>query len=856
MNIAGHRVGIGPRVAGPEMRFKDRTSMAIYHFHAKMVHRAKGQSTVAAAAYRSGSRLVEESTGITHDYINKPGVDHTEILAPEGAPAWVFDRHTLWNTVEASEKRKDAQVAREIEVGLPIELKDKEQVALLRDFVNREFVAKGMVADIGVHRDNPNNPHSHILLTTRDLTPEGFGPKNRSWNATSQLLQWRRGWADVTNEHLIEAGLGVRIDHRSYREQNLGLTPGVKIGVGKERQQIPDLPGFLADRVAEQQRIMAANGKEIIADPAIALKALSHSNATFSHQDIARFLNTHTQDSEQFQTAYLKVTTSSELVQLGTDDLGRQRFTTREMFNLERSLLEKSDTLSNRADHGVDSSVRTRILAKHSLSPEQQRAALDITGKGDLKSLAGVAGSGKSTTLKALREIWEKEGYTVKGAALAGIAVDNLQQAAGIKSRTLASYELAWNGGHDPLTKRDILVIDEAGMLGTRQLEHVLRVAEKAHAKVLLVGDAEQLQAIEAGAAFRGITSTHGVSNLTEVRRQKLEWQRTATQHLSSANTIDALSAYQKHNNIIAVETREDARNALIARWAHDHKQNPDASQLVMAFTRDDVKALNHDIRALRDQTGQLGKSHGITTETGKKRFAIHDRIRFLRNERDLGVKNGSLGIIEGIEHGVLSIKLDGTDTRVHVDTKFYKHLDYGYAATVHKAQGSTVDRSYVLATTHFDRHTAYVALSRHRDNASLFYARDDFGGRNPNATDETVRQRFVDTLSRARPKELAHDYLERELGSDAALVSSLVASQWEKQRKADHESPRNVSLKTNDLDAKQQAAAERWLRGRSNPKPANQPTPSNERTREHDHSPNPEKRRGPERRGGPEDDL
>ena len=785
--------------------------MAIYHFHAKMVHRNKGQSTVAAAAYRSGSRLLEESTGITHDYTHKRGVEHSEILAPADAPAWVFDRHTLWNTVEASEKRKDAQVAREIEVGLPIELKDREQVALLRDFVKREFVTKGMVADIGIHRDNPNNPHSHILLTTRDLTAEGFGPKNRSWNTTNELLQWRRGWAEATNEHLIEAGLGVRIDHRSYREQKLDLIPGVKIGIGKERQNTLDLPGFLADRVAEQQRIMGANGKEIIADPTIALKALSHSNATFSHQDIARFLNTRTQDAEQFQTALLKVTTSPDLVPLGTDDLGRQRFTTREMFNLERSLLEKSDSLAHRANHAVDSSTRTRILAKHSLSPEQQRAALRITDSGDLKALAGVAGSGKSTTLKALREIWEKEGYTVKGAALAGIAVDNLQQAAGIKSRTLASYELAWNGGRDPLTRRDILVIDEAGMLGTRQLEHVLRVAEKAHAKVLLVGDAEQLQAIEAGAAFRGITSSHGVSNLTEVRRQKLDWQRTATQDLSVGKTAEALNVYHQHHNIIAVETRDDAREALIARWAHDHKQNPNSSQLVMAFTRDDVKALNHDIRALREQTGELGKNHSITTETGKKFFAVNDRIPFLRNERDLGVKNGSLGIIEGIEHGVLSVKLDGSSTRVHVDTKFYKHLDYGYAATVHKAQGTTVDRSYVLATTHFDRHTAYVALSRHRDNAMLFYARDDFGGRSASATNETVRQRFMDTLSRARPKELAHDYLEREPGSEATLVSNLVVSQWEKEKKADRDRPSTSSLDTNDLDAKQKAAAERW---------------------------------------------
>ena len=829
-------------------------TVAIYHFHAKLVKRGQGQSAVAGAAYRSGSKLYEASTGITHDYTFKSGVEHSEILLPQGAPEWMADRQTLWNAVEAAETRKDAQVAREIEVGLPIELKDKEQVALLRDFVTREFVAKGMVADIGIHRDNPNNPHSHILLTTRDLTPDGFGQKNRGWNATSQLLNWRRGWAEVTNEHLIEAGLGVRIDHRSYREQNLGLTPGVKVGISKERQNTPDLPGFLADRVAEQQRIMGANGQEIIADPTIALKALSHGNATFSHQDIARFLNTHTQDAEQFQTAFLKVTTSPELVQLGTDDLGRQRFTTKEMFNLERSLLNNADTLAHRAAHGVDAARRNRILAKHDLSPEQQRAALDITGQGDLKSLAGVAGSGKSTTLKALREVWEKEGYTVKGAALAGIAVDNLQQSAGIKSRTLASYELAWNGGRDPLTKRDILVIDEAGMLGTRQLEHVLRMAEKAHAKVLLVGDAEQLQAIEAGAAFRGITSTHGVANLTEVRRQKLDWQRSATQDLSSGKTTDALKAYDQHHNIIGVETRDDARNALIARWAHDHKQNPNASQLVMAFTRDDVKALNHDIRTLRDQIGELGKSHSITTETGKKPFAINDRIRFLRNERDLGVKNGSLGVIEGIEHGVLSVKLDG-NTRVHVDTKFYKHLDYGYAATVHKAQGTTVDRSYVLGTNHFDRHTAYVALSRHRDNATLFYARDDFGGRAPAATDDTVRQRFMESLSRARPKELAHDYLEREPGSDTTLVSGLVVSRWEKERNAEPRPPSTASPETNDLDARQQAAAERWAgRQKDLPTPGQgvsrtpAPTPKTpdlELKRERDYD-----------RGGPEEDL
>jgi Ti-type conjugative transfer relaxase TraA len=686
----------------------------------------------------------------------------------------------------------------------------------------------------------------------RHLTETGFGYKNRDWNAKSELLHWRRGWAEVTNEHLMEAGLAVRIDHRSYQDQQLDLIPGRKVGLSKERQQKRDLPGFLADRVEEQQRIAGANGQQIIAEPAIALKALSHTNATFSHHDIAKFLHTRTENAEQFQTAYLKVITAPELVALGTDDLGRQRFTTHEMFNLERSLMENADRLAHRGEHGVNANRRTRILAKLTLSAEQQRAALEVTGQGDLKSLAGVAGSGKSTTLAAMRAIWEAEGYTVKGAALAGIAAENLEVSSGIKSRTLASYELAWERGRDQLSKRDILVIDEAGMIGTRQLEHVLRTAEKAHAKVVLVGDAEQLQAIEAGAAFRGIASTHGVSNLTEVRRQTTDWQRTATQDLSQAKTTAALGAYYEHGSIVAVEQRRDARNALIARWAHDHRQDPNASQLALAYTRDDVNQLNASIRTLRQQTGQLGKGDIVPTERGKKAFAVNDRIRFLRNEKDLGVKNGSLGIVEGIESGVLSIKLDGTaGTRVIVDTKFYQHLDYGYAATVHKAQGTTVDKTYVLATSHFDRHTAYVALSRHRDEATVFYATDDFGGRRPGATPESVHQRFTETLSRARPKELAHDYLEPATKADPTLVPNLVAAEWEKSRNA---AQPTASL-ANDLDARQQAAAERWAARQQGPTPGQDARPST----------TPAPSRTPDlkidkdlelRRDGPEDDL
>ena len=421
-----------------------------------------------------------------------------------------------------------------------------------------------------------------------------------------------------------------------------------------------------------------------------------------------------------------------------------------------------------------------------------------------------------------MREIWQGQGYTVKGAALAGIAAENLQVAAGIHARTLASYELAWTGGRDRLTMNDVLVIDEAGMLGTRQLERVLAVAEKARAKVVLVGDPAQLQAIEAGAPFRSLASEHGIASLTEVHRQSAPWQRLATGQLAVGRTAEALNAYKNRGGVIQAERREDARHALLARWAHDARREPEASQLVLAYTREEVRALNTAVRMLRQQAGQLGQNHMIATEPGRRAFAIHDRVRFLRNEKTLGVKNGSLGTIERIELGVLQIKLDGANAiRLAVDTKYYKHLDHGYAATVHKAQGTTVDRCYVLATPHFDRHTCYVALSRHRQAATVFYASDDFGGRKTGATAETIRAQWTATLSRARPKEFAHDYLNRDAATGTARIKSPQRRSWENDRVVDEPHSGKSMPSFNDIEARRQRAAERWaMRRKISPTP------------------------------------
>lgn len=204
--------------------------MAIYHASAKIVKRSSGRSSVAAAAYRSGEELTDERTGVVSDYTRKSDVVHSRIIAPIGAPDWATDREQLWNRVEASEKRKDAQLAREFEVALPRELNREQQVALTERYARDNFVRKGMIADVCIHDKDGSNPHAHILLTMRDIEGDEFGKKNRTWNSKSQLQTWRENWEKSANKALENAGSDERIDHRSLEAQGEDREPQIHHG--------------------------------------------------------------------------------------------------------------------------------------------------------------------------------------------------------------------------------------------------------------------------------------------------------------------------------------------------------------------------------------------------------------------------------------------------------------------------------------------------------------------------------------------------------------------------------------------------------------------------------------------------
>ena len=205
--------------------------MAIYHLSAKMGGRSQGRSAVASAAYRSGEKLEDVELGRTFDYTRKQRIEHSEIMAPDHAPDWMQDRQQLWNGVQESETRKNSQFYREIEVALPRELDQGQQVELLRSFVKDEFVDRGMVADVALHSTNNDNPHAHIMLTTRDIEDAGFAKKNREWGEKATLQGWRESWETKANESLEKAGSAARIDHRTLEAQGIERLPTKHLGV-------------------------------------------------------------------------------------------------------------------------------------------------------------------------------------------------------------------------------------------------------------------------------------------------------------------------------------------------------------------------------------------------------------------------------------------------------------------------------------------------------------------------------------------------------------------------------------------------------------------------------------------------
>lgn len=396
---------------------------------------------------------------------------------------------------------------------------------------------------------------------------------------------------------------------------------------------------------------------------------------------------------------------------------GEPLSSTKDLLAIEWRLVERALAAKGGFAGVAPASVVDEVIAERSLSGEQQAMVRRVTSSGDgVEIVVGKAGAGKTYALDAARAAWQRAGLTVQGAALSARAAAELESGAGIDSITLARLTDSLMCGETSLTSGDVVVVDEAGMVGSRTLGILIAEADRARAKLVLVGDHRQLPEIEAGGAFRVLAESLGASRLEENRRQTAAWEHQALDQLRAGRAGEALVAYVEHDRVHLHDSTGAARAALVAGWLEARSSGADAQ--MYAFRRSDVEDLNLLARDALARQGALGDE---LAEGAGRLFATGDEVLFLRNDRRMGVTNGLRGKLTGANEDGLVVLTTKGERVVPLDYVEDGHLAHGYATTVHKSQGATVERAFVLGTEAIYREAGYVAMSRAKEGSDLY---------------------------------------------------------------------------------------------------------------------------------------
>lgn len=486
--------------------------------------------------------------------------------------------------------------------------------------------------------------------------------------------------------------------------------------------------------------------KERAATVADSLNRLTYHESHFALRDLTRALAEEAQgrglgarDVLVLRDGILQTRAAIPLAQRDRET----RFTTPEMLAMERKFLQAARELhaDSRPLSPADR-IQDVVLERHpTLSAEQRAAVRAVTESlGGLPLVVGMAGTGKSFAFGVAKEIWEAQGLDIHGTCLSGKAAAGLHEASRVESLTL--HRLLWGIDHGaiPLHSRSVVLVDEAAMVGTRQLLDLTSKCLAARAKLVLAGDAGQLQSVEAGGGFGALLREFGATTLTEIQRQREGWARQAVKDFAAGRSEPALAAYHGRGLVHLESQPEFAEQALVVHWGKSAPLEP-VGRVILAGTNAEVSRLNALAQQQRLAAGLLC---GPPVAVGEERLYVNDRVLFTRNSLALSVFNGELGTVIAREGLQITIAMD-QGRIVTVNASAYGHLRLGYALTTHKAQGMTAEQSYVLTGPMQNRELTYVQASRARGDTRFFVGSEDLQG-------------TADRMARSQPKELASD--------------------------------------------------------------------------------------------------
>ena len=699
------------------------------------------------AAFADALRLVRAD-------VQAQGSDMSEAAMQRAAMARVSER--LWNAVEHGEIRLNifptrARYARSLTVALPRELDQAAQIALMQGYVRASLSDRGMVADWVIHDKSDGNPHAHIMLTTRDLGAADWGRKRHDWNARDVLSDLRSDWAQHANLALERAGFAERIDHRSNHARGIYLEPdsyNPHVASHARRQ------GEIAREANRCSDVADANALYLQQHPEHILVVVQAQRAVFTRGDIVaafedRLMLTETELAGLVGEA-MGSGAAVRLVQNSPDGQAQYVTTARASEVQHLEILARAMAIAGPAAGFGPAAPGIGLLADSGLTPDQRVAAQAMLSPTPLTLVKGYAGTGKTFTLGEVARVWQARGYEVLGGAASGKATQELGGIKGMRTATLAAWQARWSRGEAPERDRFVFIMDEAGMVGAGQWARIAGVVEKMGGKLIAVGDPEQLQPVSDlpgwAAVERGVSqATAGapVAALSSVRRQRSMADRMATEALArgGAEIAPAIRHYIDKGALrLDSGVLNDPVSALAAAY---YKTGPGkapggagCARIALACTNREVWALNDAIRAqalARGEIDQAGiRDYGTITRIDRttpthERIAVPlalgpgDRVMLTRPHRGLDLPRSAFGTVVDTRADGIDLLVDGRSRAVTLDLATFRDLDYGYAATIHKSQGVTVDHTLVLGHGRMNRHAVYVALTRHRDSVTVF---------------------------------------------------------------------------------------------------------------------------------------
>ena len=503
---------------------------------------------------------------------------------------------------------------------------------------------------------------------------------------------------------------------------------------------------------ASAQELTSAEREVLIAS---ALNRLMESHAHFTESEFIRAIALEAVELDinvdrALVDAQEALKNSAQIVPLGEYD-GTHRYTTVACFEMESQLLDTASQLAQSMRHQVPVETLVKNFVKHGdLSEEHLQAAWRTChDSGALSIISGIAGSGKTRMMIAARECWEREGNRVIGAALGGQAAVELGKGSGIGSVSIARLFANIAAKKLTLNSRTILVVDEAGMVATPEMLRLVTLCHEAGSKLVLVGEGRQIQAIGQGGALVEMGERYGVSVLTQIVRQKEDWAKQVVIDMAEGRAKEAITSLASRGSVHVFESRDEAKIALVAKWAEDGYLPSDT--LLLAATRREVADLNTLAQEARYQMGKLGETSITLAE---QTLFEGDRVVFRKGIPKLDVENGFRGTLLEIKDGdILRVRLD-SGKLISISTNQYDQIELGYADTTHAGQGATKLSVYILVGGKMqDRELSYVQVSRAVEKTELFVNRADLG-------DEMAD--LARDMARSHQKDLAHTVMRR----------------------------------------------------------------------------------------------